>query len=64
MLAILLSAVALYYYLLVLKQALVVAPAPDSSRIRVPFAAAFTLLVAAGLIVVLGLFPSLLLGLF
>ena len=63
-LAILLSAVGLYYYLLVLKQALIAAPASDAARIRVPPATALTLLVAAGLIVVLGLFPSLLLGLF
>jgi len=63
-LAILLSAVALYYYLLVLKQALVADPAPESRRIQVPVAPALTLLVAAALIVFLGLFPSLLLGLF
>ena len=65
MLAIALSAVALYYYLIVLKQALVAAPAPgNSSQIRVPFMAGFTLLVAAGMIFAFGLFPSLLLGLF
>lgn len=63
-LAILLSAVALYYYLLVLKQALVAAPASDATRIRVAAVPAFTLVVAAALIVFLGLFPSLLLGLF
>ncbi len=63
-LAILLSAVALYYYLQVLKQALVISPAQDSGRIRVPAVPAFTLVIAAGLIVLLGLFPSLLLGLF
>jgi NADH-quinone oxidoreductase subunit N len=63
-LAILLSAVALYYYLLVLKQALVATPAQNSGRIHVPAATALTLIVAAGLIVVLGVFPSLLLPLF
>jgi len=65
MLAIALSALALYYYLIVLKQALVAAPAPErSGRIRVPAAAAITLVVAAGLVVFLGVFPSLVLGLF
>ena len=63
-LAILLSAVALYYYLLVLKQALVAAPAAGADRIKVPVVPALTLLVAAALIVFLGLFPSLLLDLF
>ena len=64
-LAIALSAVALYYYLIVLKQALVAAPAPGASgRIRVPLAAAFALAAAAALILLLGLFPSLLLGRF
>jgi len=63
-LAILLSAVALYYYLLVLKQALVAAPAAHSSRIRVSAVPAIALIFAAGLIVCLGVFPSLLLNLF
>ena len=64
MLAIALSAVALYYYLLILKQALVSAPAPDASRIRAPRGAAFTLLLAAALLVALGVFPSVLLRIF
>ncbi len=65
MLAIALSAVALYYYLIVLKQALVAAPNSESSSpIRVPTGAALTLLVSAGIIIALGLFPSLLLGIF
>ncbi|MDI1337238.1 MAG: NADH-quinone oxidoreductase subunit N [Lacunisphaera sp.] len=63
LLAIALSAVALYYYLLILKQALV-APAKESSPIKVPATAALALLAAAALIVVLGLWPSALLGLF
>ncbi len=62
-LAIALSAVALYYYLLILKQALVVAPAKDATPVRAPLPARISLLIAAGLIVVLGLWPSLLLGL-
>jgi len=62
-LAILLSAVGLYYYLLILKQALVAAPAADAPRLSVPPAAAVTLVVAAALLVVLGVFPSLVLGL-
>ncbi len=65
LLAIALSAVALYYYLIVLKQALVEPSTPArSTRIRVPVTAAITLLTAAALIVVLGLCPSLVLGLF
>lgn len=65
MLAIALSAVALYYYLIVLKQALVQPCAPErATPVKVPFAAALTLLVAAGIIIVLGLCPSMLLGLF
>lgn len=62
LLAIALSAVALYYYLLVLKQALVAAPAPAAPPVVVPFATVLTLLVAAGLIIVLGIFPALLLN--
>ena len=64
-LAILLSAVALYYYLLVLKQALVAAPAPGKSGpVRVPLVTAITLVAAAALLVGLGLFPSYVLRLF
>jgi NADH-quinone oxidoreductase subunit N len=62
LLAIALSAVALYYYLIVLKQALVVAPAADAGPIRVPPVVALTLVASAGLIVWFGLFPDLLLG--
>ncbi len=61
-LAILLSAVALYYYLMILKQALVAAPAADAPPVRVPAIASLTLLVAAALLVLFGLFPSVLLG--
>ena len=64
LLAIFLSAVALYYYLLMLKQALVVPAARTSAPLRVPPAVGLALLIAAGLIVLLGLWPSLLLGLF
>jgi NADH-quinone oxidoreductase subunit N len=63
LLAIALSAVALYYYLIVLKQALVAAPA-QTARIEMPLAARLTLLAAAALIIGLGLAPSLLLGWF
>jgi len=63
LLAILLSAVALYYYLMILKQALV-APAKEPATIPVPAPAALALLAAAALIVALGIWPSLLLGLF
>jgi NADH-quinone oxidoreductase subunit N len=65
LLAIALSAVALYYYLIVLKAALVLPPPPDrASPIRVPFAAAITLLGAAALMVIFGLFPAVVLGWF
>jgi len=63
-LAIALSAVALYYYLIVLKQALVAKPAADAPSIKVPPAMALSLFAAAGLIVWFGLFPGQLLGLF
>jgi NADH-quinone oxidoreductase subunit N len=58
------SAVALYYYLLILKQALVAAPAEKAGPVPVPVGAAISLLVATGLIVLLGLFPSYILRLF
>lgn len=59
LLAIAMSAVGLYYYLLILKQAVVAAPAPGaSSPISVPTLPAIALLVLAALIVALGVFPS------
>ncbi len=63
--AIALSAVALYYYLLILKQALV-APAQTqaSGPISVPLPATLSLLAAAGLILFFGLFPSAILRMF
>jgi NADH-quinone oxidoreductase subunit N len=63
-LAIALSAVALYYYLIVLKQALVADPAPDAPPIRVPIVTALALAAAAGLILWFGLEPERILGLF
>jgi len=63
--AIALSAIALYYYLVVLKQALVAPPAANAStRIPVPADAAIVLVFAAALIVLLGLFPSFILRIF
>lgn len=60
-----LSAVALYYYLGVLKQALVAPPADGAdSRLAVPAPAAVALVLAAVLLVVLGVAPSLLLQIF
>jgi NADH-quinone oxidoreductase subunit N len=61
MLAIALSAIALYYYLLVLKQALV-APRAAAPAISIPFVTQFTLVVCAALLLALGLWPSLPLG--
>ena len=61
--AIAMSAVALYYYLVILKQALVAKPAADAtSAIPVPRAASFTLILIAAALVILGVFPSLLLN--
>lgn len=64
-LAIALSAVALYYYLIVLKQALVAPPAPSASgRISVPADAAMVLVFTSLLLIVLGIFPSVVLRMF
>ncbi|MCX6951727.1 MAG: NADH-quinone oxidoreductase subunit N [Verrucomicrobia bacterium] len=64
-LAIALSAVALYYYLVVLKQALVASPSPSASgRIPVPADAAIVLIFTALLLVLLGIFPSVVLRIF
>jgi NADH-quinone oxidoreductase subunit N len=62
--AIALSTVGLYYYLLILKQALVAAPAADAPVVKTPVPAALALLTAAALLVVLGVLPSLILGIF
>jgi NADH-quinone oxidoreductase subunit N len=62
--AIALSAVALYYYLLILKQALVLAPDPGARPIETPAFATLALVVAAALIVYFGLFPAQILQLF
>jgi len=62
--AIALSAVGLYYYLLILKQALVATPAEDAPAVKIPLPAALALLTAAALLVVLGVLPSLVLGIF
>ena len=58
LLAIGLSAVALYYYLIVLKQAVIAAPAEGFGRIRVGMSAGAALVLSAVLLVLLGLFPS------
>jgi len=63
-LAIALSALALYYYLTVLKNALVAPPAPQSGPITVSPVAATTLAAAAVLIILLGIRPTLILGRF
>ena len=62
--AIALSAVGLYYYLLILKQALVATPAEDAPAVKIPLPAALALLTAAALLVILGVLPSLVLGIF
>jgi NADH-quinone oxidoreductase subunit N len=64
LLAIAMSAVGLYYYLLILKQAVVAAPAANAaSRIPVPAPAAIALLLTATLLLVLGVCPSVVLQL-
>ena len=65
LLAIAMSAVALYYYLLILKSALVRPPAPEATaKIAVPPAAALALVISALLIIALGVLPSIFLLLF
>ena len=64
LLAIGMSAVALYYYLLVLKQVWVVEAEVESPRIAVPTMAAWALVATALALLFFGIFPSLLLGLF
>ena len=65
LLAIGLSAVALYYYLAVLKQSLVAAPVSGAeASVRVPRVTALTLLLTAAVIIGLGLFPTLVLNQF
>lgn len=63
-LAIAMSVVALYYYLLILKQAFVAAPRPGAGNFPVPPAARMALGVAAFAIIVLGIAPGLILGAF
>lgn len=62
-LAILFSAVGLYYYLLILKQAFVTEPRRDPASVRVAPETAIALLVCAVLLLLLGVFPSVLLRL-
>jgi NADH-quinone oxidoreductase subunit N len=61
LLAIAMSAISLYYYLLILKQALVAQPATPSQPISVPLGPAAALGLAASLLIALGLFPSVIL---
>jgi NADH-quinone oxidoreductase subunit N len=62
LLAIAMSAVSLYYYLGVLKQVYVVDGAPDAGAIRTSVVTRVTLWVLAGLVVLLGCVPGLLLN--
>src|SRR5690606_29493831 len=64
LLAILLSAVGLYYYLIILKQALVAPPSDGAGRIRSPRAARITLVLIALLLLATGLAPSAIFRLF
>jgi NADH-quinone oxidoreductase subunit N len=62
--ALLLSVVSLYYYLLILKQALVLAPPANAGRIETAPLTALALVATAALIILLGIFPSMILGIF
>lgn len=62
MLAIALSAIGLYYYLLILKQALVAAPAATATAVSIPAMTRLALVSCAALLLVLGLWPSLILN--
>lgn len=65
LLAIAMSAVALYYYLLILKQALVAGPAAGNTDvIAVPVGARAALIATSALLLVLGVAPSVVLRLF
>lgn len=65
LLALAMSAVALYYYLLILKQALVAAPAAGrAAPIELPTAARLALVATIGLLLALGIAPSAVLRLF
>lgn len=60
-LAILMSAVSLYYYLLVLKQVFVLEPDEDAVEVRPSAVASSAILILAGCVILLGLAPELLL---
>lgn len=64
LLAIAMSAIGLYYYLIILKQALIVKPTAAVTPIKLPLPATLALVIATGLLVLFGIFPSTLLGLF
>jgi NADH-quinone oxidoreductase subunit N len=61
LLALAMSVVSFYYYLKVLKQVYVVAPAEQAGVIRVPYGTRLMLWLTAGLVVILGCLPGLLL---
>ena len=61
-LGIAMSAVSLYYYLKILKQAYVAAPVAGAKSIAVPIVLRVTILILALAILVFGLFPNLILG--
>jgi NADH-quinone oxidoreductase subunit N len=61
-LAIAMSTVSLYYYLQVLKQIYVVGPAGDRPPVRTAWIKKYTLCLIAGLVILLGCVPNLLLG--
>jgi NADH-quinone oxidoreductase subunit N len=62
LLALAMSVVSFYYYLKVLKQAYVAEPMAGAAAIRVPVTARIALLATAGLVVILGCLPDLLMN--
>lgn len=63
-LGIAMSAVGLYYYLLILKHAFVVPAEKENQPIQIPLGVAVALLAAAGLVIALGFAPSAILSFF
>jgi NADH-quinone oxidoreductase subunit N len=61
-LAVAMSAVSLYYYVKVLKEAFVFEPAPNAAAIAVPLGSRLVLLILVAGVVILGCLPDLLLG--
>jgi NADH-quinone oxidoreductase subunit N len=62
LLALAMSVVSFYYYLRILKQAYVAEPLPGAGAVQVPMTTSFAVWATAGLVVILGCLPDLLLN--